>query len=77
MKLIELAIVQVIGNLEDEKTFSILFFMKSKLWNHFAWHLDIAICMFAQDFFTKETFPFHCVIKDLNDGNKVKVEINA
>jgi hypothetical protein len=47
MKLIQLAIVQVIGNVEDEKTFSTLFFMKSNLWNHLAWHLNIVICMFA------------------------------
>jgi hypothetical protein len=63
MKLIELAIIQVIGNLEDEKTFSTLSFMKSKLWNHLAWHMNIAICMFAQDFFTKETFFFTMLLK--------------
>lgn len=33
MKLIELAIVQVIGIIENERTFSILTFMKLKLWN--------------------------------------------
>jgi hypothetical protein len=33
MRLGELAIVQVIGSLEDERTFSTLSFMKSKLWN--------------------------------------------
>jgi hypothetical protein len=77
MKLIKLAIIQGISNLEDEKTFSTLSFMKSKLWNHLAWHLNIAICMFAQDFFAKETFTFHRAIKDLNDGNKVRVGVNA
>jgi hypothetical protein len=77
MKLIQLAIVQVIGNVEDEKTFSTLSFMKSNLWNHLAWHLNIVIHMFAQDFFTKETFPFHHAIIDRNDGDKVKVGVNA
>ncbi len=33
MKLVELAIVQVIGNIKDEKTLSTLTFMKSKLRN--------------------------------------------
>jgi hypothetical protein len=33
MKLVELAIVQVIGNIEDERTFSTFTLMKSKLWN--------------------------------------------
>jgi hypothetical protein len=33
MKLVELAIVQIIGIIEDERTFSILTFIKFKLWN--------------------------------------------
>jgi hypothetical protein len=40
------------------KTFFTLTFMKSKLWNWLAEHLDIAMHMFAKDFFTKETFLF-------------------
>jgi hypothetical protein len=36
LKLVEInAIVQVLGSMEDERTFSILFFMKSKLRNRF------------------------------------------
>jgi len=45
MRLVELAIVQIIGNLEDENTF--LYFMKSKLRNQLATHLNITIHMFA------------------------------
>jgi hypothetical protein len=33
MKLVELAIVQIIGNIEDERIFSTFTFMKSKFWN--------------------------------------------
>jgi hypothetical protein len=51
MQLVKLTIVQVISNVEDERTFSTLIFMKSKLHNQFIRHLDIAIYMFAQDIF--------------------------
>jgi hypothetical protein len=77
MNLIELAIVQIITSVEDEKTFSTLSFVKSKLHNHLAGHLNITICMFAHDISTTETFPFHCAIIDWNDGDKVKVGVNA
>jgi hypothetical protein len=77
MKLIELAIVQVIGNVEDERTLSTLSLIKSKLWNQLVGHLNIAIHMFPQDFFTKETFPFHRAIADWNDGDEIKVGVNA
>jgi hypothetical protein len=33
--------------------------------------------MFAQDFFTEETFPFQVAIMDWNDGDKVKIRMNA
>jgi len=62
---------------EDERTFSTLTFMKSKLRNQLVEHLDIAICMFAKDFFTKETFPFQIAIMDWNDGDKVRIGVNA
>jgi len=51
MQFVGLTIVQVIGSVEDERTFFTLTFMKSTLQNQLARHLDIAIRMFAQDFF--------------------------
>jgi hypothetical protein len=33
VKLVQMAIVQVIGNIKNERTCSTLTFMKSKLWN--------------------------------------------
>ncbi len=77
MQLAELAIVQVIGSVEDERTFSTLTFMKSKLQNWLVGHLDIAIHMFAQDFFSKETFLFQVVVIDWNDEDKVRIGVNA
>jgi hypothetical protein len=52
---------------ENERTFSILTFMKSKLHNQLARHLHIAIRMFTQDFFIKEKFLFQVTIMDWND----------
>ncbi len=45
-------IVMVLGNVEDERTFSTLTFMKSKLKNQLTTHLDLVVRMYAQDFFT-------------------------
>jgi hypothetical protein len=44
--------------------------MKSKIWKQLAGHLDIAIRMFAQDFFIKENFPFQ-VAMDWNDKKRL------
>jgi hypothetical protein len=77
MKLIKLAIVQVVGSVEDERTFSTLFFIMSKLHNCLVGHLNIAIHMFPQYFFTKKTFPFHHAITNWNDGIEMKVGVNA
>jgi len=56
MKLVQLAIVQVIGSVEDEITFSTLPSMKSKLWNWSIEHLNIAISKFIQGFFLLKRF---------------------
>jgi hypothetical protein len=62
LKLVLTTIVQVISNVKYEKTFSTLTFMKFKPQNCLAWHLDIVICMFIQDFFTKDIFSFQVAI---------------
>jgi hypothetical protein len=59
-----MAIIQVISNVENERTFSTLTFMRSKLWNQLVGHLDNVIRMFIQDFFTKDTFSFQVAIVD-------------
>jgi hypothetical protein len=56
MKLVQLAIVQVIGSVEDERTFSTLPSMKSKLWNWLIEYLNIAICKFVQGSFLLKRF---------------------
>ncbi len=48
VKLVEIAIVMVLGNVEDECTFFIMTFMKWKLYNWLTTNLDLVICMYAQ-----------------------------
>jgi hypothetical protein len=46
IKVIELIMVQIMGFVEDEKTFSTLTFMKTRLQNKFCDHLDLGfICL--------------------------------
>jgi hypothetical protein len=50
IKLVELAIVQVISSIEDEQCFFRLTFMKFKLRNQLTMHLELNIWMFNQKF---------------------------
>ncbi len=68
-KLVQLCMVMIIGNVEDEKTFSNMSFMKNKLHNHLTTHLDLVVRMDAQNFYSLETFPFYTSICDWNGLN--------
>jgi hypothetical protein len=50
------------GFVEDERTFLTLTFMKTKLQNQLCEHLDLVVCVFAQPFYTIDTFPYDDVI---------------
>jgi hypothetical protein len=52
MKLVELAIIDVLKNVENKCTFSIINFMKSKLRNQLITNVDLVIRMYAWDLFT-------------------------
>ncbi len=56
VKLVELAIVKVIGSIEDEHYFSMLTFMKTKLWNRLTMHLELVICMLKKSCCLCRTF---------------------
>jgi hypothetical protein len=56
-----LAIVMVLGNVEDKRNFSNVNFLKSKLWNWFTVHLDL-VKMFALKFCHLNFFPFYITI---------------
>jgi hypothetical protein len=47
VKLIELAMVQIVGSVEDKRCFSMLAILKSKLQNVFTTHLPLVVHMFA------------------------------
>jgi hypothetical protein len=53
MKVAKLAMVQIMGYIEDERIFSILTFMKTRMWDRLCDHLDLVVCMFA-------IFLLHC-----------------
>ncbi len=60
------AMVQVIGFVEDEKCFSNLNFIKTKLQNWLTTYLLI-VKMFAQEFYTLEDFPYAKAIATWKD----------
>jgi hypothetical protein len=47
MKVVKLIMVQIMGSIEDERTFLTLTFMKTRLWDQFNDHLDLMVHMFA------------------------------
>jgi len=58
MKVVELAVVTVLGSVEDERTFSTLSFMKNKLRNRLSTHLPLVVGMHAQEFYGLDDFPY-------------------
>jgi NADH:ubiquinone oxidoreductase subunit 4 (subunit M) len=61
---VEITIVMVVSTMEDDKIFSIINFMKSKLCNCFTTHLDLVVRMYVQKFYRLEIFPFYTIIKE-------------
>ncbi len=58
MKMAKLAMIQIMGFVKNERTFSTLIFMKTRLWNRLCEHLGMVVMMFAQPFYTIDTFPY-------------------
>ena len=56
LKIAEVATVNVMGSVEDERTFSTLNYMKSKIQNNLDEHLDLVVRMFGQTFYDLKTF---------------------
>jgi hypothetical protein len=70
VKLAKLAMVQIVGSVEDEKCVSTLAFMMSKLWSRLTTHLPLVVRMFAQC--TLQNFPYASV---LNNGKELAINI--
>jgi hypothetical protein len=58
LKLAEIGCTFVLGSVEDERTFSSLKFLKSRLWNRLEDKLPLVVKMHGQKFYTHETFPY-------------------
>jgi hypothetical protein len=67
LKLAEITMVSVLRSIEDEQTFSTFAFMKDKLRNRLGLHLDTIVPMFAQEFYTQESFPYQEAITTWKD----------
>jgi hypothetical protein len=53
----------VLSNVEDDRCFSNLSFMKSKLKNWLTAHLDLVVWMYAKSFYIMKTFQFTTTIR--------------
>jgi hypothetical protein len=62
IKVAEIAIVQILGSVEDERTFSNLAFMKSKLHNKLTTHFNLYVRMFTHNFYNVSNFPYDASI---------------
>jgi hypothetical protein len=74
--LAKLAIVQVIDFVKDERCFSMLTFMKTKLQNQLIMHLELVIHMFRQKLFTLQNFPFRMIIQNWKD-NRIQYDAKS
>ncbi len=63
-KLAKIVIVQMFMSIEDEQTFSILYFIKSNLQNRFNEHLPVVVNMYFQTLFTLENFLYDATIEN-------------
>jgi formate hydrogenlyase subunit 4 len=58
VKLMEMTIVMVLNSVEYEHTFLKVGFMKFKHHNLLTTNLDLAVCIYAQQFYMMQYFPF-------------------
>jgi hypothetical protein len=62
LKLTDIAVTVVLGNVENECTFNMLEYIKSKLCNCLDNQLNTYVKTFAKPFYTQETFPYQNTI---------------
>lgn len=64
LKLAKMAVVHVLGSVEDERLFSSVGFLKSKLRNNLEEHIQVVVGMFSQRIYTLENFPYQKVFDE-------------
>ena len=67
LKIAEVAAITVMDSIEDERTFSTLNYMKSKVRNNLDDHLDLVVYMFGQSFYDLKTFSMQDAISKWKD----------
>jgi hypothetical protein len=70
IKVAEIAIVMVLGSIQDERTFSTLTFMKNKLCNRLTTNLAMVVGMKSQSFFTLNDFSYDAAYESWRDETK-------
>jgi len=58
IKLAQIAMVHVLGSVEDERTFSALSFLKDRLRNRLDQHLGVVVGMHCQNVYSLTNFPY-------------------
>jgi hypothetical protein len=66
----EIAIVMVLGSVEDERTFSTVSFMKNRLRNRLSSNLGLVVGFKSQKFFDIESFPYDAAFESWRDETK-------
>jgi hypothetical protein len=70
MKLAEIAVTHILESVEDERCFSSVAFLKSKLRNLLDNNLEVVMDMFSQRVFTLETFPYDTCLEEWANGGE-------
>jgi len=76
-KLAKIVIVEVLKSIEDEQTFSTLYFIKSKLQNRFNQHLLVVVNMYFQTLFTLENFLYDATFENCQKMKSRKTKFNG
>jgi hypothetical protein len=58
LKVVEIAMIHVLGFVEDEQCFNSVAFMKNKMCNKLDNHFQLGFFVYAQIFFTLHNFPY-------------------
>jgi hypothetical protein len=70
IKVAEIAIVMVLGIVQDERTFSTLTSLKNKLRNRLTTNLAMVVGMKSHSFFTLNNFPYDVAYESWRDETK-------
>jgi hypothetical protein len=63
VKLTKIAMIQMLGLVEDERIFGNLDFIKTKIHNRLIDNLALCVRMFGQSVFTMHNFPYDEVVR--------------